>query len=63
MLRALTGAPWYVPNWVLRNDAQLPTVREELERITERYATRIRRHPNILAKRLNKRKNNRNKRL
>jgi hypothetical protein len=29
-LRLITDAPWYVPNSVIRNDLQIPTIKEEI---------------------------------
>lgn len=62
ILRALTAAPWYVPNWLITQDAHLPTVREELKRLTKRYTERISKHPNRLARVLKKVRNNRRSR-
>jgi hypothetical protein len=29
----ITHAPWYVPNAVIRNDLQMPTIKEEIIRL------------------------------
>jgi hypothetical protein len=47
-LRLLVGAPWYVPNTVIRKDLQIPTVTEEIRRYSSQYSARLSAHPNAL---------------
>jgi hypothetical protein len=35
-LRLITDAPWYVPNAVIRNDLQIPTIKEEIIRLSSK---------------------------
>lgn len=48
-LRCITNAPWYVPNFVLRRDLGIHTVKEEISRISKKYQDRLAAHPNSLA--------------
>jgi hypothetical protein len=41
-------APWYVSNSVIRNDLQIPTVKEEISRFRSHYNVLISVHPNEL---------------
>ena len=43
------GAPWYVPNTVLKSDLQVPTIRQEVKNYSATYQ-RLDVHPNSLAK-------------
>ena len=43
-----TNAPWYVPNQVLHKDLQIPTIRDEIARLSSNYKARIQAHPNKL---------------
>jgi hypothetical protein len=45
-LRLLTDAPWYVPNALIRHDLQIPTVQEEISRLSLKYRSRIKMHTN-----------------
>jgi hypothetical protein len=47
-LRMMMGAPWYVPNKVIRGDLQIPTVKEEIRRYSSQYSARLSAHPNDL---------------
>jgi hypothetical protein len=47
-LRLIVDAPWYVSNSVIRNDLQIPTVKEEISRFSSHYNVRISVHPNEL---------------
>jgi hypothetical protein len=47
-LRLIVGAPWYVPNMVIRRDLQMPTVKEEIRRYSSQYSARLSAHPNGL---------------
>jgi hypothetical protein len=48
-LLMILGAPWYVPNMVIRRDLQTPTVKEEIRRYSSQYSARVSAHPNGLA--------------
>jgi hypothetical protein len=41
VLRAIVNAPWYVPNGLLHADLRIPTVREEVTKISWRYKEKI----------------------
>jgi hypothetical protein len=45
-LRLITDAPWYVPNAVIRNDLQIPTIKEETTRLSSKYSAGLNTHPN-----------------
>jgi hypothetical protein len=47
-LRMIVDAPWYVPNTVIRRDAQIPTVKEEIRCYSSEYSARLSAHPNDL---------------
>jgi hypothetical protein len=40
-LRMITDAPWYVPNVILRQDLQIPSVKEEIRRFGIQYSSRL----------------------
>jgi hypothetical protein len=44
VLRPIVDAPWYVSNYVIRKDLQIPTVKEEISRFSSLYAARHRAH-------------------
>jgi hypothetical protein len=48
VLRLIVDAPWYVSNSVSRNDLQIPTVEEEINRFSSHYNVCISVHPNEL---------------
>ena len=48
ILRMATNAPWYVPNQVLHKDLHIPTIRDEIARLSSNYKVRIKAHPNKL---------------
>jgi hypothetical protein len=48
LLRLIVDAPWYVSNSVIRNDLQIPTVKEEISRFSSHYNVRFSVHPNEL---------------
>jgi hypothetical protein len=48
-LRVLVNAPWYVPNWLIHRDLNVPTVREVIIKLSARYCVRLQTHPNHLA--------------
>jgi hypothetical protein len=44
----VTNAPRYVPNRVIHTDLQIPTIREEITRLSTNYKAKIQVHPNSL---------------
>jgi hypothetical protein len=48
VLRLIVDAPWYVSNSVIRNDLQIPTVKEEISRFGSLNNVRLRAHTNEL---------------
>ena len=48
ILRIATEAPWYIPNYMLHSDLQIPTIREEITRLSTNYRAKIEVHPNKL---------------
>jgi hypothetical protein len=51
-LRLITDAPWYVPNAVIRNDLQIPAIKEENTRLSSKYSAGLNTHPNHLVTQL-----------
>jgi hypothetical protein len=49
VLRIIVNAPWFVPNWVIQQDLQIPSVKEEIKNLSEKYHLRLSAHPNQLA--------------
>jgi hypothetical protein len=50
VLRLIVDAPWYVSNSFIRNDLQIPTVKEEISRFSSHYKVRISvRHNELIA--------------
>jgi hypothetical protein len=47
-LGMITDAPWSVPNVILRQDLQIPSVKEEIRRFSIQYSYRLQTHPNSL---------------
>jgi hypothetical protein len=47
-LRMIVGAPWYVPNTVIRRNLQIRTFKEETCRYSSQYSARLSVHPNNL---------------
>jgi hypothetical protein len=43
---ALTNAPWYVSNYTLHNDLQIPFITEEIKRYSTLYYNRLIGHEN-----------------
>lgn len=41
VLRYITGAPWYVPNYLLHSDLEIPTVYEEILSMSKKYKERL----------------------
>ena len=48
ILRAITNAPWYVPNRVLHTDLMITTIREEITRHSTAHINKLRQHTNPL---------------
>jgi hypothetical protein len=51
-LRMIVDAPWYVPNTVIRRDLQTSTVKEEIQRYSSQYSSRLSARPNCLIENL-----------
>lgn len=49
LLRIIVDAPWYITNKALRRDLQIPTIKEEVRRYSQKYQKRLEAHPNSLA--------------
>jgi hypothetical protein len=49
VLRAIVNAPWYISNGLLHADLGIPTVREEVTKISWKYKGKITIHTNGLA--------------
>ena len=48
ILRMVSNAPRYIPNHILHSDLQIPTIREEITRLSSIYKAKIMVHPNHL---------------
>jgi len=48
-LRIIVNAPWYVTNDTLHHDLNVPCVRDEIKKLSQRYTDRLVEHSNILA--------------
>jgi hypothetical protein len=48
VLRLIVDAPWYVSNYIIRKDLQIPTVKEEISCFSSLYAVLLRAHTNEL---------------
>jgi len=48
-LRIIVNAPWYVTNGTLHHDLNVPYVRDEIKKLSRRYADRLEKYLNILA--------------
>jgi hypothetical protein len=55
----ITEAPWYVTNALLRRDLHIPSVKEEIQRLSSQYSARLDCHPNLLTANLKKQPTNR----
>ena len=49
ILRTIVNGPWYVRNDDIRRDLGITTVKEEINRYSEKYKSRIATQPNRLA--------------
>ena len=48
-LRRITGAPWFVSNLEIHKDLNVPFIKDEIRKATERYMDRLSNHENQLA--------------
>jgi len=48
-LGIIVNAPWYVTNDILHHDLNIPYIRDEIKKLSQRYADRLEEHPNTLA--------------
>jgi len=48
-LRIIVNAPWYVTNDILHHDLNVPYVRDEIKKLSQRYVDRLEEHFNTLA--------------
>ena len=48
-IRSIINAPWYITNVNIHKDLEMPTVKEEIKKFSERYLQRLSNHSNILA--------------
>jgi hypothetical protein len=48
-LRLITDAPWYVPNAIIWRNLQVPSIKEEIRRLSAQYYAGLCTHPNLLA--------------
>jgi hypothetical protein len=55
----ITDAPWCVTNTFLRRDLDIPTVNEEIQRLSSQHYALLNSHPNLLAANLKKQPTNR----
>jgi hypothetical protein len=46
VLRTITNAPWYISNFTLHNDLQIPLITEEIKRYSTIYYNRLIGHEN-----------------
>ena len=51
-LRYLIHVPWYVTNETINRDLNIPTVKEEISKFSNRYNIRVNKHQNPLVTRL-----------
>lgn len=52
ILRAITGAPWFVRNQNIHSDLNIPMVKDEISSIKKKYSDKLKVHPNYLARNL-----------
>ena len=48
-LRTITDAPWYISNFDIHRDMNIPFVNDEIKRFAIRYTNRLDNHINTLA--------------
>lgn len=59
ILRMICGAPWYIRNNNILKDLNMTTVKQTIDKTRRRYTTKLRYHPNSLAKQLGSQTNSR----
>jgi hypothetical protein len=58
-LRMIADTPWYVTNALRRRYLHIPSVKEEIQRLSSHYSARLNSHPNLLTANLKKQPINR----
>jgi hypothetical protein len=53
-LPLIADAAWYVPNAIIQRDLQVPSVKEEIRRLSAQYYAGFCTHPNLLATQLSR---------
>lgn len=48
-LRLITGSPWFVNNFNIHNDLNVPFIKDEIKRFSNNYLNRLSNHSNVLA--------------
>ncbi|CAD6229611.1 GSCOCG00012115001-RA-CDS [Cotesia congregata] len=48
-IRNIVNAPWYVSNAIISRDLSIPTIKEEIMRLSVKYEGRLENHPNPIA--------------
>jgi len=48
-LKIIVNAPWHVTNDILHHDLNVSYVRDEIKKLSQRYADRLEEHSNMLA--------------
>jgi hypothetical protein len=43
---SIVNAPWFVPNWVIQQDPQMPSMKEGIKNFSEKYHLRLSAHLN-----------------
>ena len=59
----MVGAPWFVPNKYILSDCSYDGVNDSIKKQSVQYLSRLKCHPNILAKSLLKNKDGSKRRL
>lgn len=52
ILRIITNSPWFISNYRIHNDLNIPTVKEEIANFSANHINRLLNHENLLAKKL-----------
>jgi hypothetical protein len=50
----ITDAPWYVSNAIISRDLQVPSIKQEISRLSIGYNARLSKHPNHLVSHLSR---------
>jgi hypothetical protein len=48
----MVNAPWYIPNKLLHTDLQMPTIREDITKLSTHYRAKLHTQPNDLTSKL-----------